>query len=74
MPQATSSAEGAVVDDAGFHEDYEYGYAKLMSTSILFHIPGGLGIYWIASAVVRSVQQWFINRHLDKMDINDLVK
>ena len=22
---------------------------------------------------VRSVQQWFINRHLDKMDINDLV-
>ena len=45
----------------------------LMSAFFCFTFPVGLGIYWIASAVVRSVQQWFINRHLDKMDINDLV-
>ena len=45
----------------------------LMSAVFCFTFPVGLGIYWIASAVVRSVQQWFINRHLDKMDINDLV-
>ena len=45
----------------------------LMSVFFCITLPSGMGIYWIASAVVRSVQQWFINRHLDKMDINDLV-
>ena len=45
----------------------------LMSAFFCFTFPVGLGIYWIASAVVRSVQQWFINRHLDKMNIDDLV-
>ena len=45
----------------------------LMSAVFCFTFPVGLGIYWIASAVVRSVQQFIINRHLDKMDINDLV-
>ena len=45
----------------------------LFSLVMCFTVPVGLGIYWIASAVVRSIQQWFINRHLDKMDINDLV-
>ena len=45
----------------------------LFSLVMCFTVPVGPGIYWIASAVVRSVQQWFINRHLDKMDINDLV-
>ena len=45
----------------------------LFSLVMCFTVPVGLGIYWIASAVVRSAQQWFINRHLDKMDINDLV-
>ncbi len=43
----------------------------LMSAVFCFTFPVGLGIYWIASAVVRSVQQLFINRHLDKMDIID---
>ena len=45
----------------------------LMSAVFCFTFPVGLGIYWIASAVVRSVQQVIINRHLDKMDINDLI-
>ena len=45
----------------------------LMSAVFCFTFPVGLGIYWIASAVVRSVQQLLINRHLDKIDINDLV-
>ena len=45
----------------------------LMSAFFCFTFPVGLGIYWIASAVVRSAQQFAINRHLDKMDINDLV-
>ena len=45
----------------------------LMSAFFCFTFPVGLGIYWIASAVVRSIQQILINRHLNKMDIDDLV-
>ena len=45
----------------------------LMSAFFCFTFPVGLGIYWIASAVVRCIQQILINRHLNKMDINDLV-
>ena len=45
----------------------------LMSAFFCFTFPEGLGIYWIASAVVRSIQQLLINRHLNKMNIDDLV-
>ena len=46
----------------------------LMSAVFCFTFPVGLGIYWISSAVVRSVQMVLINRHLDKIDIDDLIK
>ena len=45
----------------------------LMSAFFCFTFPVGLGIYWIASSVVRSIQQLMINRHLNKMNIDDLV-
>ena len=45
----------------------------LMSAVFCFTFPVGLGIYWIASAVVRSIQQFIINRYMDKMDINVLI-
>ena len=45
----------------------------LMSAFFCFTFPVGLGISWIASAVVRSIQQLLINRHLNKMNIDDLV-
>lgn len=45
----------------------------LMSAFFCFTFPVGLGIYWISSAVVRSVQQILINRHLNKMDIDVLI-
>ena len=45
----------------------------LMSAFFCFTFPVGLGIYWIASSVVRSIQQLLINRHLNKMNIDELV-
>lgn len=38
-----------------------------------FTVPVGLGIYWIASAVVRSIQQFFLNKHFDKIDLDDII-
>jgi YidC/Oxa1 family membrane protein insertase len=33
----------------------------------------GMGIYWIAGAVIRSIQQVVINRQMAKVDIDDLI-
>ena len=45
----------------------------LMSLVFCFTVPIGLGIYWVASAVVRSVQQIFINKHIDKIDFDEVI-
>jgi YidC/Oxa1 family membrane protein insertase len=42
----------------------------LMSAFFCLSLPAGMGIYWIAGSVVRSIQQIFINRHIDKIDID----
>ena len=46
----------------------------LFSFVMCFTVPVGLGIYWIASALVRSIQQWGINKRLDKMDWDAVMK
>ena len=46
----------------------------LMSAVFCFTLPVGLGIYWIAGAVIRSIQQLVINKQIDKMDIDELIK
>ncbi|MBR4575393.1 MAG: YidC/Oxa1 family membrane protein insertase [Lachnospiraceae bacterium] len=45
----------------------------IMSLVFVFSLPIGMGIYWIAGAVIRSVQQIFINKHIDKMDIDSII-
>ena len=45
----------------------------LMSLVFVFSLPIGMGIYWIAGAIIRSIQQVFINKHIDKMDIDAIV-
>ena len=46
----------------------------LMSVVFCFTLPTGLGIYWVASAVVRMVQQVIVNRKLDNMDIDAMIE
>ena len=72
MPQA-SAAQGSEENPMMNSMKTMNTVMPLMSAVFCFSFPVGLGIYWIASAVVRSVQQFIINRHMDKMDINDLV-
>lgn len=33
-----------------------------------------MGLYWVAGSVVRSIQQVVINKHIDKMDFDEIVK
>ena len=46
----------------------------IMSVFMCFSMPSGLGIYWITSAVVRTIQQVMVNKQLDKKSIDELIK
>lgn len=46
----------------------------LFSVFMCFTMPAGLGLYWIFSAICRSVQQVVINKYLDRIDMDELVK
>ena len=46
----------------------------LFSLVFCFTVPVGLGIYWIASALVRSVQQIVINKYLESMDLDAMLE
>ncbi len=37
-------------------------------------LPIGVGIYWIAGAVIRCIQQYVINKRLDKIDLKEYIK
>ena len=46
----------------------------LFSVFMVFSLPTGIGLYWIVSAVVRCVQQIFINKHLSKMSVDEILE
>jgi YidC/Oxa1 family membrane protein insertase len=46
----------------------------LMSAFFCLSLPAGMGLYWIAGAVIRGLQQWAINKHLDKLDLDEVIK
>lgn len=45
----------------------------IMSVFFCFTLPAGIGIYWIASAVVRTIIQIFINMRYKNIDVDKLV-
>ena len=49
-------------------------FMPLMTAFICFTFPVGIGIYWIIGAVIRSVQQVVINRHLNNMNIDEFIQ
>lgn len=46
----------------------------VFSVIMCFSMPAGLGIYWIASAVVRTIQQLIINKFLNKKSMDELIE
>ena len=45
-----------------------------MSGFMCWMFPICVGIYWVASTVVTIIYQFFINRHIDKMDMNEMIQ
>jgi YidC/Oxa1 family membrane protein insertase len=46
----------------------------IMSAWFCFTLPSGMGLYWIAGSVIRSIQQVIINKHIDKMDFDEIIR
>ena len=46
----------------------------IMSAIFSFSLPVGMGLYWVAGAVIRCFQQVIINKRIDKIDIDEEIK
>lgn len=46
----------------------------IFSAWFCFTLPSGMGLYWIASAVVRTILMIVVNKRLDKMSFEEIIK
>lgn len=76
MPQAPSNSSGASDQQNSMVQSMKMMnmMMPIMSAFFCYTLPAGMGLYWIAGSVVRSIQQVAINRHLDKMDFDEIIK
>lgn len=72
MPQAATNG-GQQEAMAGQMKMMNY-MMPLYSVFIVFFLPVGVGIYWIAGSLIRSFQQFLLNKHFDKMDLEKVIK
>ena len=74
MPQATSSNNSDAANSMEATMKTMNTTMPLMSAFFCLTLPVGMGIYWIAGAVIRSVQMLVINRHMANIDLDELIK
>ena len=46
----------------------------LMSVFFCFTLPAAVGLYWVASSVIRLVLQLGVNKYMEGIDVNDMIK
>lgn len=46
----------------------------IMSGFFCLMLPIGVGLYWIANSVISIIQQFFVNKYLDRMNIDELAE
>jgi len=46
----------------------------IMSVVFCFSFASGIGVYWIAQAVVMTLQQLYINKKMEKLDVDELIR
>ena len=46
----------------------------IMSGFFCVTFPIGIGLYWIATSVFAIIQQYFVNRYMDRVDIDELIQ
>lgn len=76
MPQADMNTNGQnqQADSMASSMKMMNNIMPIMSAVFCYTLPAGMGLYWVAGAVVRSIQQVAINKHIDKMDMDEVIK
>jgi len=46
----------------------------IMSVVFCFTFASGIGVYWIAQAVVMTLQQLYINKKMEKLNVDELIR
>ena len=71
MPQPSTESTGNSTADQMTSSMKTMNYIMpIMSAWFCFTLPAGMGLYWIAGSVIRSIQQVAINRSINKLDID----
>lgn len=74
MPQAPKDekkkSQGDMADSMQQSMKMMNTIMPIMSAWFCLTLPAGMGLYWVIGAVVRSIQQVVINKHIDKMDVD----
>jgi len=74
QPESNNNSNSANADAMAQQMKMMNNMMPLFSLVICFTVPVGLGIYWIAGAVVRTVQQLLLNKHFEKVNLDDIIK
>ena len=75
MPtQDTSGSGNAQADQMAQQMKTMNMMMPLMTLFIAFTCPVGLVLYWTMGSVVRIVQQIFLNKHFEKIDLDDIIE
>ncbi len=72
MPQAPSTGDNS--DAMANQMKMMNRIMPLFSLFFCFTVPVGLGLYWIVSALIRSIQQFCLNKHFQKIDLNVMIE
>ena len=70
---ATSNKDNGASDTMAGSMKMMNTMMPLMSFVMVFSLPVGMGIYWIAGAVIRSIQQVVINKHIENLDLDKVI-
>lgn len=70
MPKPSGDKESSVAQSMEMMNKF----MPLFSLITVYALPVGVGLYWIIGAVVRTVIQILVNKRIDKIDIDELIK
>lgn len=68
------SAEAGFGFDNGQYNEYHEPDDAVMSVFFCITLPSGMGIYWIASAVFRTIIYLFIDKFFNNKSVDDIIE
>ena len=70
MPQQSTDTDNAMARQMNSMNTI----MPIFSAVICVTFSMGIGIYWIAGAVIRAIQQVIINRRIGAIDVNEMIE